>query len=206
MIPPLPELIELHERASLPARRARVVALALNTAHLDEEGARRSIADAASETGLPATTRSASVPLGFSTRCSPPLGSDDLYREAQSPLRPALRVHRRACSGSGSREATPRFGVAEDATKYAEDGDASFYLRLRSLRMVENRIAVRWNPAEPTEILEQKFLDRAVPLATQLDIRLVFDVFSIDPFAFGAATETRAAPPTSRSSRGRTPR
>ena len=53
MIPPLPELIELHERASLPARRARVVALALNTAHLDEEGARRSIADAASETGLP---------------------------------------------------------------------------------------------------------------------------------------------------------
>jgi D-glutamate N-acetyltransferase len=53
MIPPLTELIELHERASLPARRARVVALALNTAHLGEEGARRSIADAASETGLP---------------------------------------------------------------------------------------------------------------------------------------------------------
>jgi D-glutamate N-acetyltransferase len=53
MIPPLTELIELHERASLPARRARVVALALNTAHLGEEGARRSIADTASTTGLP---------------------------------------------------------------------------------------------------------------------------------------------------------
>ena len=52
MIPPLPELIDLHERASLPARRARVVALALNTVHLDEEGARQAIADAAAETGL----------------------------------------------------------------------------------------------------------------------------------------------------------
>jgi D-glutamate N-acetyltransferase len=53
VIPPLPELIELHERASLPARRARVVALALNTAHLDDGGARQAIADAAAETGLP---------------------------------------------------------------------------------------------------------------------------------------------------------
>jgi hypothetical protein len=89
-------------------------------------------------------------------------------------------------------EATPRFGVAEDATKYAEDGGAAFYTRLRSLRMTENRIAVRWNPAEPTEILEQKFLDRAVPAADQLDIRLVFDVFAVDPLAFGIDTETRA--------------
>ncbi len=53
MIPPLPELIELHERASLPARRARVAAIALNTAHLEEEEAREAIADAAAETGLP---------------------------------------------------------------------------------------------------------------------------------------------------------
>jgi hypothetical protein len=101
-----------------------------------------------------------------------------------------------ACAGALAAtpaDATPRFGVAEDATKYAEDGGASFYLRMRSLRMVENRIAVRWNPAEPTEILEQEFLDRAVPLADQLDIRLVFDVFSIDPLAFGATSETRAA-------------
>ena len=52
-IPPLVELIELHERMSLPARRARVAALALNTAHLDEEGARQAIADATAETGLP---------------------------------------------------------------------------------------------------------------------------------------------------------
>ena len=89
-------------------------------------------------------------------------------------------------------DAAPRFGVAEDATKYAEDGGASFYTRLRSLGMVENRIAVRWNPVEPTEILERKFLDRAVPVAARSGIRLVFDVFAIDPLAFGIDTDTRA--------------
>ncbi len=53
-IPPLAELVELHERMSLPARRARVVALALNTRLLDESGALAAIRDAAAETGLPA--------------------------------------------------------------------------------------------------------------------------------------------------------
>ena len=53
-IPPLGQLVELHERASLPARPARVAALALNTRGLDEEGARDAIAAAEDETGLPA--------------------------------------------------------------------------------------------------------------------------------------------------------
>ena len=51
---PLRELVELHERMSLPARRARVAAVALNTRTLDEDGARAAIAAAATETGLPA--------------------------------------------------------------------------------------------------------------------------------------------------------
>jgi D-glutamate N-acetyltransferase len=53
-LPSLPELVELHERVALPRRRARVACLALNTADLDEEEARRAIAQAAAETGLPA--------------------------------------------------------------------------------------------------------------------------------------------------------
>jgi len=53
-LPSLPELVELHERVSLPRRRARVVCLALNTADVDDEGARTAIAEAAAETGLPA--------------------------------------------------------------------------------------------------------------------------------------------------------
>jgi D-glutamate N-acetyltransferase len=53
-LPSLPELVELHERVSLPLRPARVVGIALNTAHLDEDTARAAIAEAAAETGLPA--------------------------------------------------------------------------------------------------------------------------------------------------------
>ena len=52
-IPSLPELVELHERISLPARKARVAAVALNTDGLDDEGARRAIAETEAETGLP---------------------------------------------------------------------------------------------------------------------------------------------------------
>jgi uncharacterized NAD-dependent epimerase/dehydratase family protein len=53
-IPPLPELVELHERISLRRRPARVLCIALNTARLDDAGARQAIAVASEETGLPA--------------------------------------------------------------------------------------------------------------------------------------------------------
>jgi uncharacterized NAD-dependent epimerase/dehydratase family protein len=53
-IPPLRELVELHERLALPARPARVAAVALNTRSLDEAAARDAIAAAEEETGLPA--------------------------------------------------------------------------------------------------------------------------------------------------------
>ena len=50
----LSELVELHERIALPARPAKVAAIALNTRHLDERAARAAIAEAIRETGLPA--------------------------------------------------------------------------------------------------------------------------------------------------------
>jgi D-glutamate N-acetyltransferase len=53
-IPPLRELVELHERLALPARPARVAAVALNTSTLEEEDALAAIAAAEEETGLPA--------------------------------------------------------------------------------------------------------------------------------------------------------
>ena len=50
---PLPELVDLHERISLPARRAKVAAVALNTRQLEDDGdARAAIAAAEAETGL----------------------------------------------------------------------------------------------------------------------------------------------------------
>jgi D-glutamate N-acetyltransferase len=54
-IPPLTELIELHERISLPARKAKVVCIAVNTAAIaSDDDARAAIAAIANETGLPA--------------------------------------------------------------------------------------------------------------------------------------------------------
>jgi uncharacterized NAD-dependent epimerase/dehydratase family protein len=53
-IPPLSELVRLHEALALPRRRARVVAVALNTRGLDEEAAGAAVAAAEAETGLPA--------------------------------------------------------------------------------------------------------------------------------------------------------
>jgi D-glutamate N-acetyltransferase len=52
-IPPLRELVELHERTALPARPARVVAVALNTRNLGDDEARAAVAAAEAETGLP---------------------------------------------------------------------------------------------------------------------------------------------------------
>jgi uncharacterized NAD-dependent epimerase/dehydratase family protein len=53
-IPPLRELVELHERLALPRRRSRVAAVALNTRALDEESAIAAVAAAEAETGLTA--------------------------------------------------------------------------------------------------------------------------------------------------------
>jgi uncharacterized NAD-dependent epimerase/dehydratase family protein len=53
-IPPLSDLVELHERLALPARPAKVAAIALNTSALEEADARAAVAAAEAETGLPA--------------------------------------------------------------------------------------------------------------------------------------------------------
>jgi uncharacterized NAD-dependent epimerase/dehydratase family protein len=53
-MPPLAELVELHERIALKARPARVACVALNTRDLDEDAARAAIEAAEQETGLPA--------------------------------------------------------------------------------------------------------------------------------------------------------
>jgi uncharacterized NAD-dependent epimerase/dehydratase family protein len=49
---PLPELVRLHEAISLPARQAKVAAVALNTHGLDEDAARAAVVAAEEETGL----------------------------------------------------------------------------------------------------------------------------------------------------------
>src|SRR5438105_8376254 len=69
------------------------------------------------------------------------------------------------------------FGVADDAGKYAEDGGASFFSTLNDLGMTENRVAVTWDPANPTTITDQAFLDRSIPKAVAHGIDLVFAIY-----------------------------
>ena len=54
-IPPLADLVRLHETVVAPLRPAPVIAIALNTFDLSDEEARSAIARATEETGLPAT-------------------------------------------------------------------------------------------------------------------------------------------------------
>ena len=52
-IPPLREVVELYEQASLPARRAKVAAIGVNTRFIaDEAEARAAIGEIEAETGL----------------------------------------------------------------------------------------------------------------------------------------------------------
>ncbi len=53
-IPPLPEVIALHEALMRPYKRSRVVAIALNSRRLGDDDARAALARASKETGLPA--------------------------------------------------------------------------------------------------------------------------------------------------------
>jgi hypothetical protein len=71
------------------------------------------------------------------------------------------------------------FGVADDAGKYAEDGGAGFYTMLTELGMTENRIAVFWDPANPTTIVDQAFLDRSIPQAMQRGIDVMFAIYPL---------------------------
>jgi D-glutamate N-acetyltransferase len=52
-LPSLRELVDLHERASLPRRRAAVACIALNTRLLDDDAARAAVEATEAETGLP---------------------------------------------------------------------------------------------------------------------------------------------------------
>src|SRR4030095_10100346 len=68
------------------------------------------------------------------------------------------------------------FGVADDAGKYSHAGGPLFFHMLTDLGMTENRMAVFWDPTRPDTIVDQAFLDRAVPQAMQGGIEVVFAI------------------------------
>ena len=69
------------------------------------------------------------------------------------------------------------FGVADDAGKYADDGGAGFFTMLTQLGMTENRMAVFWDPSQPNTIVDQAFLDRAIPQAQRRGIEVMFAIY-----------------------------
>jgi hypothetical protein len=90
------------------------------------------------------------------------------------PLALALGV---AASAQGA----VRFGVTEDAGKYADDGGATFFPTLTDLGLTQNRITVFWDAAHPSEIQEKAFLDRSLPVAAANHVRIVFSVQPLHP-------------------------
>ena len=76
-----------------------------------------------------------------------------------------------------------RFGFADDAGKYADDGGAAYFADLKAVGGTENRITVHWDPKRPETILERSFLDRSLPVAEAKGIRVVLHVFPATPTA-----------------------
>jgi hypothetical protein len=87
--------------------------------------------------------------------------------------------------------AAASLGVADDATKYADDGGATLFARLAELGARENRIAVFWNPDQPDKIQERGFLDRMLPVAQKHGMRIVFSVYPRAPSTFAVDTDRR---------------
>jgi hypothetical protein len=78
---------------------------------------------------------------------------------------------------AGTAHAETTFGVADDAGKHADDGGVAFCALLGDLGMAENRMTVQWDPANPTTIPDQVFLDRALPRFSLCGVRVIFAVY-----------------------------
>ena len=98
---------------------------------------------------------------------------------------------------AGAAVGAPRFGVAEDAPKYAEDGGERFFGLLDELGMTVDRVTVEFDPSDPATIQERPALDRLVPTAAATGVDLVFQVYPTSPRAFAgdlaAATDSFAS-------------
>lgn len=70
------------------------------------------------------------------------------------------------------------YGVADDVSKYADDGGASFYANLPGAGLTQNRWTLAWNPTNPSVIEELPFLERAAPLAQRAGVDVTLALYS----------------------------
>jgi hypothetical protein len=108
-------------------------------------------------------------------------------------LRPTLALF--ACTLAGAFFSAPAgatsFGVADDTGKYADDGGRWFFAQMIGIGLTENRIAIPWDATRPTVIPEQAFLDRSLPIASFVGVRLIASVY---PLRARALSESPDAP------------
>jgi hypothetical protein len=69
------------------------------------------------------------------------------------------------------------WGVADDASKYADDGGSWFYGELAGANLTENRWTLSFDSAAPTTISELPFLQRAAPKAKAAHIHIVLALY-----------------------------
>lgn len=89
------------------------------------------------------------------------------------------------------------WGVADDASKYADDGGAWFYGELAGADLAQNRWTLTFDPDNPTAIDELPFLERAAPEAQAAGVRVLLSLYSKqasvhDPVAFCTWAQTVA--------------
>ncbi|HZS24681.1 MAG TPA: hypothetical protein VFA30_06785 [Gaiellaceae bacterium] len=86
-----------------------------------------------------------------------------------------------ASAGAGARTQTVppiSWGVSDDASKYADDGGAWFYGELQGANLSENRWTLAFDPANPTQIDDLPFLERAAPLAQAAGVHVLLSLYS----------------------------
>jgi hypothetical protein len=73
------------------------------------------------------------------------------------------------------------WGVADDASKFADDGGAWFYGQMQGASLTTNRWTLAWDSTAPTEIKELPFLERAAPKAQAAGIHVLLSLYAGSP-------------------------
>ncbi len=73
------------------------------------------------------------------------------------------------------------WGVADDASKFADDGGAWFYGQMKGASLSTNRWTLAWDSSNPTAINELPFLQRAAPVAQAAGIHVILSLYAGTP-------------------------
>src|ERR671939_2145642 len=84
-----------------------------------------------------------------------------------------------ALLATASASAEIAVGVSDDLPIGAADGGAAFYTAMQDIGLRENRIAVKWDPNQPTGIANAPGLDRALAEAASRGVNVVLSLYPL---------------------------